>query len=152
MPRSRISRSEMQAHLRLGIFYKIASLSSERASNQNNNPPSNQCIACPRYGSGNTVKHGLLHNKYGDLQRYSCKDCNKRFVLNLGFEKIHASPEAITSAMQLYLAGESLRNVQNFPALQGVSVNHVTVYRWIGKYTKLMQKYLEKLHFNSSNI
>ncbi len=108
-------------------------------------------VACPRCNSGKIVKHGLLHNKYGDLQRYSCKDCNKRFVINLGFEKMHATPQAITSAIQLYFTGESLRNVRNFLALQGVNVNHTTVYRWIGKYTKLMQEYVEKLQFNSSN-
>ena len=108
-------------------------------------------VVCPRCSSENIVKHGLLHNKYGDLQRYSCKDCNKRFAINLGFEKMHTSPEAITSAMQLYFTGESLRNVRNFLSLQGVNVSHVTIYRWIGKYTKLMQGYVENLQVNSSN-
>jgi transposase-like protein len=70
--------------------------------------------SCPHCRSPNLVKHGLRHNKYGDIQRYSCKDCHKRFTINIGFEKMHASPQVITSAMQLYFSGESFRNIKNF--------------------------------------
>jgi putative transposase len=58
---------------------------------------------------------------------------------------MRATPQAITSAMQLYFTGESLRNVQKFLRLQGVNVSHQTVYNWIRKYTKLMQNYLSKI-------
>src|SRR5437867_2562184 len=102
------------------------------------------CLSC---GSGRIVRHGILHNKSGDLQRYSCKTCGKRFTKNLGFEKMHATPKAITSAMQLYFTGESLRNVKKFLRLQGVKVSHVTVYNWIDKYVGLMEKYLESKNF-----
>jgi transposase-like protein len=56
-----------------------------------------------------------------------------------------ANPQSITSAMQLYFTGESLRNVQKFLRLQGVEVNHTTVYRWIRKYVQIMGKYLEQM-------
>jgi transposase-like protein len=56
-----------------------------------------------------------------------------------------ADADVITSAMQLYFTGESLRNVQRFLRLRGVQVTHVTVYRWIRKYVKLMEKYLTQL-------
>jgi len=56
-----------------------------------------------------------------------------------------ARPEAITSAMQLYFTGESLRNVQKFLRLQGVNVSHVGVYKWIQKYIALMDKYLGQI-------
>jgi putative transposase len=98
------------------------------------------CLSC---GSLSIVKHGILHNKSGDLQRYSCRGCGKRFTLNLGFEKMHATPQAITSAMQLYFTGESLRNVKKFLRLQGVNVSHVTVLNWITKYVGMMEKYLD---------
>jgi transposase-like protein len=97
---------------------------------------------CPYCASGKLVRHGLRHNRYGDLQRFSCRDCGKRFSFNLGFDGMKASPQVITSAMQLYFTGESLRNVQKFLRLQGVEIHHTTVYRWIGKYVNLMQKYL----------
>ena len=103
------------------------------------------CSSCPKCKSENIVKHGIRKNKSGNLQRYSCKDCEKWFVFNLGFENMKTNPKAITSAMQLYFTGESLRNVQQFLRLQGVSVSHQTVYKWIKKYTKLMKSYLDKI-------
>ena len=61
---------------------------------------------------------------------------------------MHASPQAITSAIQLYFTGESFRNIKQFLKLQGVKVSHVTVYKWLGKYISLMNKYLEKIKPN----
>jgi transposase-like protein len=100
------------------------------------------CLFC---SSGNVVKHGILHNESGDVQRYSCKDCGKRFSQNLGFERMKTSPESITQAMQLYFTGESLRNVQKFLRLQGVNVSHVAVYYWIRKYVGIMGRYLDQI-------
>ncbi len=100
---------------------------------------------CPLCHSDQIVKHGVRRNKSGDLQRYICKSCNHWFAFNLEFERMKASPQVITSAMQLYFTGESLRNVQKFLRLQGVNISHVSVYRWIKKYVDLMQEYLEKI-------
>lgn len=55
------------------------------------------------------------------------------------------NPQAITTAMQLYFSGESLRNTKNSLKLMGVIVSHQTVYNWISKYVGLMQKYVEQL-------
>ncbi|OLB67797.1 hypothetical protein AUI06_12585 [archaeon 13_2_20CM_2_52_21] len=101
--------------------------------------------ACRFCGSENIVRDGIRHNKAGDIQLYSCRDCGRYFSLNLGFEKMKASPQAITGAMQLCFTGESLRNVQKFLRLQGVNVSHVAVYKWIRKYVRLMEKYLDRI-------
>ena len=106
---------------------------------------------CPVCHSERIVKHGVRHNGHGDIQRFRCKDCGRWFVVNLGFERMKASPQAITSAMQLYFTGESLRNVQKFLKLQGVRVSHVAIYKWIGKYVALMQKYLKQITPNVSD-
>lgn len=100
---------------------------------------------CPVCQSDNIVKHGVRHNKAGDLQRWFCNGCGKWFTINLGFEKMQATPQAITSAMQLYFTGESFRNVQKFLKLQGVEVSHVAIYTWVRKYVRLMERYLDKL-------
>ncbi len=100
---------------------------------------------CPKCMSEHLVKHGIRHNKYGNIQRFSCKNCHNRFVVNIGFEKMRSSPQAITSAMQLYFTGESLRSVQKFLRLQGVNVSHKTIYVWIKKYTKIMKSYLDNI-------
>jgi transposase-like protein len=55
------------------------------------------------------------------------------------------NPQAITTAMQLYFSGESLRNVSRSLRLIGAQVSHQTIYRWIARYTVLMQKYLDKI-------
>ncbi|MGA3190984.1 MAG: IS6 family transposase [Candidatus Bathyarchaeia archaeon] len=107
-----------------------------------------KCIYC---GSEQIVKDAVRHNKKYDIQRYLCKSCGKRFSVNVGFEGMKASPQIITSAMQLYFTGESLRNVQKFLKLQGVSVSHVSVLKWIRKYVKLMNDYLEKIKPNVSD-
>ncbi len=98
------------------------------------------CLCC---GSERVKRDGLLHNKGGDIQRFECLSCGKRFTHNLGFERMRSNPKVITLAMQMYFGGESLRNVQKSLRLQGVNVNHTTVYRWIQKYTKLMDEYLK---------
>lgn len=107
---------------------------------------------CPQCKSEQIVKHGIRHNKYGDVQRYSCLNCYKRFTNNIGFEKMRVSPRMITSAMQLYFTGESFRNVQKFLKLQGIEVSHMAVYKWIRKYVALMEKYLDTIKPNVSNV
>lgn len=106
------------------------------------------CIFC---NSSNIVKHGIRHNKNYNLQRFTCSDCSRRFTVNIGFEKMRATPQVITGAMQLYFTGESLRNVQKFIQLQGLKVSHVAVYKWINKYVGLMEKYLEQIKPNVSD-
>ena len=83
------------------------------------------CIYCK---SSWIVRDGLRHNKYGAIQKFNCRQCNRYFTINLGFEKMHATPQMITSALQLYFTGESFRNVQKFLKLQGVKISHVDIY------------------------
>jgi transposase-like protein len=107
---------------------------------------------CPQCKSEVIVKHGIRHNKSGDIQRYTCRNCYKRFSINLGFERMKAAPQIITSTMQLYFTNESFRNEHKFLRLQGVTVSRMAVYKWINKYVKLMDKYLEKITPNVSNV
>ena len=100
------------------------------------------CIYCK---SPKITKDGLRHNKYGDIQKFNCKSCNRYFTINTGFEKMKHDPKGITTAMQLYFSGESLRNVAKSLRLLGMEVTHQTVYNWIKKYVGLMQEHLDKL-------
>ena len=101
-----------------------------------------ECLYCH---SANIKKYGVRHNKNGDIQRFLCESCGKTFSVNIGFERMKHNPQAITTAMQLYFSGESLRNTQRSLRLLGVEVSHQTVYNWISKYVGLMEKYIEKL-------
>lgn len=100
---------------------------------------------CVRCGSSHIVKDAKRKTNHGDIQRWRCRECRKRFSINLGFERMRASPQVITSCMQLYFSGESLRSIQKFLALQGIKLSHMAVYRWIAKYTSLMDSYLSKM-------
>jgi len=102
-------------------------------------------IDCQQCGSKQIKKMGIRHNKSGDIQRYLCLDCGKSYSINIGFERMKHNPKAITTALQLYFAGESLRNTQESLQLLGVEVSHKTVYNWIKKYTGLMKEYAEKI-------
>jgi len=93
----------------------------------------------------NLKKNGVRRNKHGDIQRFFCHNCGKTFTVNIGFERMKHNPQAITTAMQLYFSGESLRNTQKSLRLLGVEVSHQTVYNWISKYIGLMETYIEKL-------
>jgi transposase-like protein len=85
--------------------------------------------SCPECKSDQIVNHGVRHNKYGDIQCYSCNNCYKCFTTNLGFEKLHATPQIITSGMQFYFTGESFRSIQKFSKLKGVNVSDMAVYK-----------------------
>ncbi|MCL5948851.1 MAG: IS6 family transposase [Candidatus Bathyarchaeota archaeon] len=101
-----------------------------------------ECIYC---GSSNLKKDGVRKNKAGTIQKFYCRNCHKYMTFNIGFEKMKHNPQAITSAMQLYFSGESLRNTQRSLKLLGVVVSHKTVFMWIKKYTRLMKNYAEKI-------
>ncbi|HZW84473.1 MAG TPA: DDE-type integrase/transposase/recombinase [Nitrososphaerales archaeon] len=100
------------------------------------------CIFC---GSKHVVKDGLRKNKGRSIQKFNCLDCRRYFTINIGFERMKHNPKAITTALQLYFSGESLRNTQKSLRLLGVEVSHKTVWMWIRKYVGLMEKHLDKL-------
>jgi len=101
--------------------------------------------ACLYCGSDSLKKFGVRHNRESEIQRFACLSCSRTFSVNLGFERMKHSPKAVTSAMQLYFNGESLRNVADSLRLIGSKVSHQTIHNWIAKYTGLMSKYVEKI-------
>jgi transposase-like protein len=107
-----------------------------------------ECIYC---GSSNLKKKGIRKNKSGNIQKFYCRDCHKYFTFNIGFERMKHNPQAITSAMQLYFSGESLRNTMKSLRLLGVEVSYRTILNWIKKYVKLMKTYVEQLTPNVSD-
>jgi len=100
------------------------------------------CLFCH---SQSLKKFGVRHNKSGEIQRFVCADCHRTFSVNVGFEKMRHDPKAITTALQLYFSGESLRNTQKSLRLLGVEVCPKTVLNWIRKYVGLMERYVEQI-------
>jgi transposase-like protein len=107
------------------------------------------CLYCQ---SPQIVKDGVRHNNHGNIQKFRCKACGHYFTINIGFERMKHNPQGITAAMQLYFSGESLRNTAKSLRLIGVEVSHKTVYCWIKKYVELMEKYLNQIKPQASDI
>jgi transposase-like protein len=101
-----------------------------------------ECLYC---GSSNLKKDGVRKNKSGTIQKFYCRDCHRYMTFNIGFERMKHNPQAVTTAMQLYFSGESLRNTMKSLKLLGVEVSHKTIFMWIKKYVRLMQNYAETL-------
>jgi transposase-like protein len=100
---------------------------------------------CPYCGSYEAVKIGIRHNLHGDAQRYLCKDCGHKFIHNEGFEKVKATPKAITVALDLYFKGVSQRKiVDHLKMFEGIKITQPCVLKWIRKYIELMKDYVDK--------
>ncbi len=97
---------------------------------------------CKYCDSEKVVKHG----KVGDKQRYLCKDCGHKFVEGSEFPKMRTEARIISSSIDFYFEGLSTRKIQTqIEKLYGVHVDHVTVLRWIFKYSTLVSQYVETL-------
>jgi putative transposase len=122
-----------------------------------NNKPKTYVISelnaqvCQFCGSSNLKKDGLRKNKSGTIQKFYCRECHHYFTINIGFERMKHNPQAITTAMQLYFSGESLRNTMKSLKLLGVEVSHQTVLNWIKKYVALMKDYADRITPNVSD-
>ncbi len=101
--------------------------------------------SCPKCNSESIKKSGLRHNQAGDLQRFACKACGYWFTVNLGFEKMKATPQTVTMAMQLYFSGLSYESTAKALKLKGVKISNVGVYKWVKKYVGLMESYLDQI-------
>ena len=101
--------------------------------------------ACKHCQSSHIVKIGIRHNASGDVQVFKCKECRHKLSFNLGFEKMRATPDQITAAMNLYFNGESSRKTAQSLTLLGVKTTHTTIQNWIKKYVGIMDKYLDRI-------
>ena len=100
---------------------------------------------CKFCDSANIVRKGIKKAKKGDLQMFGCKDCKRRFVQNLGFERKQATPEQITTAVDLVFSGLSTRKTARSLEMTGLKITHVTVFNWAAEYGRLMEWYLDKI-------
>lgn len=108
---------------------------------------------CKYCGSPNLIKRGFRKNKSGNVQRFSCKDCGKRFVVNVGFEKMKVTPQVVTVALDLYFKGISTRKiVDHIDQFHRVKISHVAIFKWIKKYVGILKDYVDQLNPQVSGI
>ncbi|MBI2558808.1 IS1/IS6 family transposase [Candidatus Woesearchaeota archaeon] len=101
---------------------------------------------CPECKSKNIVNNGKRKTKIGIRQRYSCKDCQKRFTLE-PLKNHLLNAKMLCLACDLYFKGNSLRDIKDtlFQSF-GVKINHETIRQNILKFTNKMNEYSNKLN------
>ncbi len=104
--------------------------------------PQSGCVKC---GSANVVKIGVRHNINREVQRFKCKDCGAKFSDNEGFERIKATPRAITLALDSFFKGLSQRDiVDQLKNVEGIEITQPAIHKWIRRYVEAMKSYLDK--------
>ena len=101
--------------------------------------------SCKHCDSEDVERHGFKTLKRGRVQVFKCHSCGKRFTHNLGFERKQATPEQITTAVDLVFSGLSTRKTARSLEMTGLKVSHMTVMRWAAEYARLMELYLDKI-------
>ncbi len=110
-------------------------------------------MACPKCKSESVVRSGNRKTEFGVIQRFECKSCGFRFVVDKGFCRMKHSPEIITKTLDLYFKGLSQRKISDhFKQFDKTTVIHTTVLRWIKKYLALLGKYAEKNKVNVGTV
>ena len=95
--------------------------------------------------SGNIKKWGVRKTKNGEVQRFKCLDCKKRFSTNFGFEKKQFDESIITQTMQIYYSKMSVRRIADHFEMIGIDVSFKTIYNWISQYSEMTSKYLDSI-------
>ncbi|MEK6860654.1 MAG: hypothetical protein AABY07_01665 [Nanoarchaeota archaeon] len=104
-------------------------------------------VSCSKCSSNKIKKDGKRKTQNrGKIQRYKCKDCNFRFVIDNGFYRMRTNENKITAGIDLYYKGVSLRKVQeHFQAFYSHNSSHMSVYRWIVKYSMMVSNLTDNL-------
>ncbi|MGC4057007.1 MAG: helix-turn-helix domain-containing protein [Chitinophagaceae bacterium] len=80
-------------------------------------------IYCPKCKSHDIVKSGMAKGK----QRYKCRGCNYNFTVMKQGKSI--DPYYVIKALQLYIEGVTLREIERI-----LGVSHVSVMNWVKRY------------------
>jgi transposase-like protein len=80
-------------------------------------------IACPKCTCEEVAKSGVVKGR----QRYRCKQCNYFFTVMKEGKKI--DPYYVIKALQLYIEGVTLREIERI-----LGISHVSVLNWVKKY------------------
>lgn len=115
--------------------------------NNKNNKQENYKYLCPKCNSKKVIKRGKRQTENrGLIQRYSCKECSHRFVIDDGFFRMRNNNKKVTLCMDLFFNGISTRKIQTH--LQNFyphNSSHMTIYRWIVKYSNLISTFTNGL-------
>jgi transposase-like protein len=106
-------------------------------------------LTCPRCDSGPElhVSVGSRRRKQGKTTRIRCKVCGYTFSDRFAFTRMRNNPALVVTAIDLYCLGLSTRQIQNhLESVHGVETSHMSIHRWVRKYSKHVSSYVKTLH------
>ena len=69
-------------------------------------------LICPKCNSKEIIKRGIIQtNNREKTQRYECKSCHNRFVLDTPYFRMRNKEQIITQTMDMYYSGMSFRKI-----------------------------------------
>lgn len=90
-------------------------------------------VTCKYCQSGNIVRFGT----YKSVQRYWCKDCERKFVDNGAIPNMRIPANQIASAMGMYYGGMSLDAIQQqFRQDYNLDMSENNYWNWVKRFTK----------------
>jgi putative transposase len=92
---------------------------------------------CKYCNSTNTICFGIYTATNGDIQRYWCKDCQRKFTEIDSLPDMKTSKKEIADAMGMYYGGMPLDSIQRQLQQQyGHYLSEAGIYKWIIRFTK----------------
>ena len=106
-------------------------------------------ILCKHCGHNDTHKIGKKHN----IQYFRCNACNRKFADNGAYLGMQYPKDYNLKALTYYYNGMSYKNINHtFHDLFNESIAKSTFYRWVIKFSKLVNQYVLSLHPNLSQV
>jgi transposase-like protein len=99
-------------------------------------------VQCKYCDSEKVVKDGKVKGK----QQYVCRSCGHKFIEGSDFPKMRVESRIISTALDMYYEGLSVRKVQNqLQKIFGIQIGKSAVWKWLIKYSTLVSQYVETL-------
>jgi putative transposase len=110
----------------------------------------NHCRFC---NSVDLLRWGYRETRQGKRPRFKCRTCGKRFVADEGFLKSRYDPKIVTLCLDMFYKGASLRKItQHVAQFYGLKVSHVTILKWVRKFSQLIDDYSNTLKPQLSGV
>ena len=107
--------------------------------------PIRQVPHCPKCGSAQAVRVGVRRCGKGEVQRFQCKACGRKFVVDDGFSRLHVPPRAVVAAFDLWAKKVSYRQVaHHLRDVHGITVGKSTVERWVRRLASRIAAYADR--------
>jgi putative transposase len=98
-------------------------------------------ITCKYCQSEHVIRFGTREG----VQRFYCKDCNRKFVNNNAIPKMQNSTKTIADALNMYYEGMSENEIRrNLIQQDSNYISTGSVYNWVNRFTNLAVKEADK--------